>query len=85
MMAKSLAERREGLHHLSFSLPKDEFYNKFKELKEKGYQMIDEKPRRNNYGLEYGFVHPKSTARVLVQFTRRWVSPNGKKLEMTED
>jgi methylmalonyl-CoA/ethylmalonyl-CoA epimerase len=78
-IAKSLAKKGEGIHHVGFSLPKNEFNNKVADLKQKGFRLIDEKPRQNSLGLEYFFVHPKSCYNCLIQFTRPWqVTSDGK-------
>jgi len=39
-----------------------------KNVEEKGTQLIDKSPRKGAEGLNIGFLHPKSTNGVLIEF-----------------
>jgi methylmalonyl-CoA/ethylmalonyl-CoA epimerase len=41
------------------------------ELKAKGIQLIDEKPRKGAGGARIAFIHPKATSGVLVELCER--------------
>ncbi len=64
-IAKFLADRGQGLHHLAFAV--DSVQEAIQELKEKGVRMIDESPREGVEGTRIAFIHPKSTGKVLVE------------------
>lgn len=63
-VAKFLAERGGGMHHLCFEV--DDISAKLADLKEKGVRLIDEVPRELP-GRKMAFIHPKSTGGVLVE------------------
>jgi methylmalonyl-CoA/ethylmalonyl-CoA epimerase len=63
-VAKFLAEKGGGMHHLCFEV--DDIAGKLEELKEKGVRLIDETPRELP-GRKMAFIHPKSTGGVLVE------------------
>jgi methylmalonyl-CoA/ethylmalonyl-CoA epimerase len=54
-----------GLHHVCFEV--DDIAATLEELKRRGARLIDEKPRPGGHGMRVAFVHPSSTARVLVE------------------
>ncbi|MBT3338182.1 MAG: methylmalonyl-CoA epimerase [Anaerolineae bacterium] len=64
-LAKYLAKRGEGMHHLC--LETDDIEAMMIQLKEKGVQLINEFPRTGADGKKYAFIHPKSTGGVLVE------------------
>lgn len=63
-LAKFLADRGGGMHHLCFEV--DDIAEKLAELKEKGVRLINESPMELP-GRKMAFVHPKSTGGVLVE------------------
>lgn len=63
-VAKFLAEKGGGMHHLCFQV--DDIAAKLAELKEKGVRLIDETARELP-GRKMAFIHPKSTGGVLVE------------------
>lgn len=63
-VAKFIAERGGGMHHLCIEV--DNILDTIANLKEKGVRMIDEEPKVLP-GRKMAFVHPKSTGGVLVE------------------
>lgn len=63
-VAKFLAERGGGMHHLCFEV--DDITGMMAQLKEKGVRLINEEPLTLP-GRKMAFVHPKSTGGVLVE------------------
>ena len=63
-VARFLAERGGGMHHLCFEV--DNIVEMLTVLKEKGVRLIDEEPNVLP-GRKMAFVHPKSTGGVLVE------------------
>ncbi|NTW35837.1 MAG: methylmalonyl-CoA epimerase [Syntrophobacteraceae bacterium] len=68
-IAKYLEKRGEGVQHIAFRVENIE--EALAELKEKGIQLIDEKPRKGAGGAQIAFLHPKSTYGVLVELCQR--------------
>lgn len=62
-ISKFLEKMGEGLHHLAVEV--DNIENSLKDLKEKGYRLIDEVPRIGTGGKKIAFVHPKSSKVLL--------------------
>ena len=63
-VAKFLAERGGGMHHLCFEV--DDIASMLEELKGKGVRLINETPLELP-GRKMAFIHPKSTGGVLVE------------------
>lgn len=68
-IAKYLEKRGEGVQHIAFRVENIE--EALAELKAKGVQLIDEKPRKGAGGAKIAFLHPKSTYGVLVELCER--------------
>ncbi len=68
-LAKYLAKRGEGVHHICFEV--DDIDVALARLKEKGAQLIDETPQQNSKGMRYAFIHPKSAHGVLIELYQK--------------
>ena len=68
-IAKFIAKRGEGIHHIALGV--DNIEEHLEELKEKGYRLIDEKPRIGAGGAKIAFVHPKAVTGVLLELCER--------------
>lgn len=68
-IAKYIEKRGEGVQHIAFRVENIE--EALAELKAKGIQLIDEKPRIGAGGARIAFLHPKSTHGVLVELSER--------------
>ncbi len=68
-LAKYLAKRGEGVHHICFEV--DDIEGALARLKANGAQLIDETPRTNARGQRYAFVHPKSAHGVLIELYQK--------------
>ncbi|MGC1677056.1 MAG: methylmalonyl-CoA epimerase [Candidatus Binataceae bacterium] len=66
-VAKFLARRGGGLHHVCFET--DDVERELDAAKAKGIQMIDQKPRAGLAGM-ICFLHPKATCGVLVEYAQ---------------
>ena len=64
-VAKFIEKRGEGIQHIAFTVTGIE--NTLSQLKEKGVELIDEKPRIGAEGGKIAFLHPKSTKNVLIE------------------
>jgi methylmalonyl-CoA/ethylmalonyl-CoA epimerase len=64
-IAKYLAKRGQGMHHLCLEV--DDIEGMLVRLKEKDIRLINEEPRTAADGKKYAFIHPESTGGVLVE------------------
>ena len=64
---KYLDKRGPGIHHLCLEV--EDIQGLLTRLKEKGVQLIDEKPRPGAHGCQVAFVHPKSTGGILLELS----------------
>ena len=64
-IAKYLAKRGPGMHHICLEV--DDIGGMLSQLKSKGVRLINEEPRTAVDGKKYAFIHPESTAGVLVE------------------
>ena len=60
---------RGGIQHIAFRV--DNLEAALAELKAKGVELIDQKPRKGAGGAKIAFLHPKSTFGVLVELSER--------------
>jgi methylmalonyl-CoA/ethylmalonyl-CoA epimerase len=67
-IAKFLASRGEGLHHVA--LCTDDVAGALKDAEANGLRLIDKEPRPGAHGTKVGFVHPKSTCGVLFELVQ---------------
>lgn len=63
-VGKFLQRKGEGLHHICFQTP--DVDAELEGLKEKGVELVDQKPRRGLAGM-ICFLHPKASRGVLVE------------------
>jgi methylmalonyl-CoA/ethylmalonyl-CoA epimerase len=64
-IARFLAKRGEGMHHVAYAVPKLEAA--LAERKAAGAHLIDEAPRRGAHGWRIAFIHPESCGGVLTE------------------
>jgi len=65
-IGKFLEKKGEGIHHLAFAFNNAD--EALKSAEEKGEILIDKVSRKGAEGLNIGFLHPKSTHGVLIEF-----------------
>jgi len=65
-IGKFVESRGEGIHHIAVKV--DNIVASLENAKKAGIQLIDEKPRIGAGGAKIGFLHPKSTRGVLIEF-----------------
>jgi len=64
-LAKFIAEKGEGLHHISIQVSDVE--RTLALLRKKGIKTIDEKPRIGLHGVNIAFLDPESTKGILIE------------------
>ena len=65
VIAKFLARRGPGLHHITLRV--EDLAATLAHLKERGVRLVDEEPRPGAAGSIVAFVHPSSAAGVLLE------------------
>ncbi|ASV69094.1 methylmalonyl-CoA epimerase [Cytobacillus kochii] len=68
-VAKFIAKRGEGLHHVAFGV--HSIQERIEEMKTKGIQMIQDQPKLGAGGASVAFMHPKSTGSVLYELCEK--------------
>ncbi len=68
-ISKYVAKKGPGIHHMCINV--DDIEAELKRLKEAGIRLIDEKPRIGAEGMLVAFLHPKSTAGILVELNQK--------------
>lgn len=64
-IAKYLAKRGQGMHHLCLEV--DDIEAMMAQLKGKNIRLINEEARTGADGKKYAFIHPESSGGVLVE------------------
>lgn len=67
-IAKFIAERGEGLHHIAFEV--DDIEASMEEFRSKGFRFLYDRPMPGKFGSRVNFMHPKETGRVLIELTQ---------------
>lgn len=66
-IGKFLAKRGPGIHHICYRVP--DLDAALAACRAAGYRLIDEEPRPGAGGRRIAFVHPKTTAGILLELT----------------
>ena len=72
-VAKFLATRGPGLHHVAFEV--DDLEERLAAAKHSGARLIDEHGRSGALGSTVAFLHPKSFGGMLVELCQRGAKP----------
>ena len=64
-IAKFIEKRGEGVHHLAFAV--NDLQSSIAEYQKKGFQAINEVPKRGADNKMICFLHPKTTGGVLIE------------------
>jgi len=68
VIARFIGKRGEGMHHVAFSVP--DIRKAIADLRGKGFEVIDNEPRRGHGGRLVAFVHPRSLHGVLLELVQ---------------
>ena len=66
-IGKFVAKRGQGIHHICFAV--DDLEGTLERCRRAGVRLIDDVPRMGAEGKRIAFLHPSSTAGVLVELT----------------
>ena len=64
-VGKFLAAKGEGIHHVAFEV--DDIVAEMKRLRDAGFKLLNEEPKRGADNKMVCFVHPKTASGVLVE------------------
>jgi methylmalonyl-CoA/ethylmalonyl-CoA epimerase len=64
-IAKFLDKKGEGIHHIAFDV--DDIETEIKRLKNEGFIVLNETPKRGADNKLVAFLHPKSSNGVLIE------------------
>lgn len=68
VIAKFIAKKGEGLHHLAFEV--EDIIMEMKRLEGEGYVLLSSEPKKGADNKLVVFLHPKSTGGVLVELVQ---------------
>ncbi len=66
-VAKFIAKRGPGIHHVCYRVP--DLEAALAACRAAGYRLVDATPRTGAHGKRITFLHPKSTAGILIELT----------------
>lgn len=64
-VAKFIEKRGEGIHHVAFEV--EDIKKEIQRLKNEGFTVLNEEPKRGADNKWVAFLHPKTTGGVLVE------------------
>ena len=64
-ISKFIEKKGEGIHHIAFAV--DDIQSEMERLKEEGFVLISDKPKKGADNKLVAFVHPKSCSGVLIE------------------
>jgi methylmalonyl-CoA/ethylmalonyl-CoA epimerase len=65
-IARHVAKRGEGVQHVAYRV--DNIEQALQDMRAKGIDLIDQRPRPGARNARVAFLHPKSTKGVLIEF-----------------
>ncbi|MEL6483404.1 MAG: methylmalonyl-CoA epimerase [Bacteroidota bacterium] len=68
-IAKFLDKKGEGIHHIAFSV--DDIASEIARLKNEGFTVLNETPKKGADNMLVAFLHPKTTNGVLVELCQK--------------
>ncbi|MEP7324356.1 MAG: methylmalonyl-CoA epimerase [Gemmatimonadota bacterium] len=66
-VARFLEKRGPGIQHICYRVP--DLDAALERCRRAGYRLVDETPRQGAGGRRIAFIHPKSTAGILLELT----------------
>ena len=72
-IAKFIEKKGEGIHHIAFAV--DDIIEEMERLKNEGFVLLNEQPKKGADNKMVCFVHPKDTNGVLIELCQeiKWV------------
>jgi len=72
-IAKFIEKKGEGIHHIAFAV--DNIYDEMDRLRNEGFTLLNEQPKKGADNKMVCFVHPKDTNGVLIELCQeiKWL------------
>lgn len=72
-IAKFIEKKGEGIHHIAFAV--DDIIEEMERLRNEGFTLLNEQPKKGADNKMVCFVHPKDTNGVLIELCQeiKWV------------
>lgn len=67
-ITRFIQKRGEGIHHIAFEV--EDIYKEMARLKQEGFTLLNEAPKKGADNKLVCFVHPKSANGVLIELTQ---------------
>ena len=67
-VGRFIAKRGQGIHHVAYRVP--DLAAALDRLSADGFELIDRSPRHGAHGRLVAFIHPRSTAGVLIELVQ---------------
>lgn len=71
---KFIEKRGEGIHHVAFAVT--DIVSEMKRMKEEGFTLLNEEPKRGADNKWVCFIHPKDTSGVLIELCQEILEKN---------
>jgi methylmalonyl-CoA/ethylmalonyl-CoA epimerase len=72
IIEKFIGKRGEGLHHIAFEV--DDIEEEIEKLKQEGFMLLNDTPKKGADNKLICFLHPKSTNGVLIELCQPIIS-----------
>ena len=66
-VGRFITKRGPGIHHICFRVT--DLDTALERCRDRGYRLVDDRPRVGAHGRRIAFLHPKSTAGILLELT----------------
>lgn len=72
-IAKFIEKKGEGIHHIAFAV--DDILAEMERLKQEGFVLLNEQPKKGADNKMVCFVHPKDTNGILIELCQeiKWI------------
>jgi methylmalonyl-CoA/ethylmalonyl-CoA epimerase len=65
VIAKFIANKGQGLHHIAFEV--EDIYAEMRRLEQEGFTLLQQEPKKGADNKLICFLHPRSTQGVLIE------------------
>ena len=66
-VGRFISKRGPGIHHICFRVT--DLDAALERCRNRGYHLVDDRPREGAHGRRIAFLHPKSTSGILLELT----------------
>lgn len=70
-IAQFIQKKGAGIHHFAIEFEKGELVAIIARLKQEGFRLVYEQPKKGAHGMMMNFIHPASTGGVLIEIMEK--------------